>query len=123
MAISKKGMRKVNHKGRQYLWYVQDKDRHIPEEGGLVETVDERWLHIFASNKQFIVHYRIPEPGAESALLKIEGSQFPRQPGAKGIEVPRWKYDSKRYPTADFVRRLIEWCMTKSDEPPDSFRG
>jgi hypothetical protein len=115
MAVSKKGMRKVNYKGRQYLWYVQDKDRRVPEEGGLVEAVDERWLHIFASSKQFIVHYRIPEPRDETALLKIEGPQFPRRPGAKEIEMPRWKYDSKRYPTADFVRRLIDWCMTGTE--------
>jgi hypothetical protein len=111
MAVRKKGMRKVNHKGRQYLWYVQDKDRHIPEEGGLVEKVNERWLHIFASNKKFIVHYRIPNPQDKSALLQIEGPQFPRAPQAKAVQVPRWKHDNKRYPTADFVRRLIHWCM------------
>jgi hypothetical protein len=119
MAVRKKGRRKVNYKGRQYVWYVQDKDKHIPKEGGFVEPVQERYVHIIGSNKQFIVHYRIPEPRDKSALLKIEGPQFPRRPGAKEIEMPRWKYDSKRYPTADFVRRLIDWCMTEREKIQD----
>lgn len=55
------------------------------------------------------VHYRIPEPRDEFALLKIEGQSFPRQPDAKEVQVPRWRHDSKRYPTT--VRRLIHWCM------------
>jgi transposase InsO family protein len=117
MAVRKKGRRKVNYKGRQYVWYVQDKDRSIPKEGGFVEPVKERYLHIIDSKKQFIIHYRIPEPRDEFALLKIEGQAFPRQPGAKEIQMPRWKHDSKRYPTADFVRRLIHWCMeSEGDE-------
>ena len=85
MAVSKKGMRKVNHKGRQYLWYVNDVDKWVPDQG-FVE-------------------------GDPHAQLKVEGPQFPRQPGAKMVEVPRWKHDMTRYPKADFVRRLIGWCM------------
>ncbi|KAA3658209.1 MAG: hypothetical protein DWQ04_25830 [Chloroflexi bacterium] len=111
MAVNKKGMRKVNFKGRQYLWTLQDQQRKMPQEGGFVEPVKERWLRIIDSKKQFIVQYRIPNTGDESALLKIEGPTFPRQQGVKTIQVPRWKHDSKRYPTADFVRRLIQWCM------------
>ncbi|MCP5096433.1 MAG: hypothetical protein GY943_12845 [Chloroflexi bacterium] len=111
MAVNKKGMRKVNYKGRQYLWRVQATDRRVPVEGGLVEPVNERWLRIIGSKKQFIVQYRIPNPKDESALLRIEGALFPRQPKAKEVQVPRWKHDSKKYPTADFVRRLIGWCM------------
>ncbi|MCA9925633.1 MAG: hypothetical protein KC419_07475 [Anaerolineales bacterium] len=111
MAVNKKGMRKVNFKGRQYLWTLQDQDRKMPQAGGFVEPVKERWLRIIDSKKQFIVQYRIPEPRDESALLKIEGPLFPRRQGVKEINVPRWKHDSKPYPTADFVRRLIQWCM------------
>ena len=111
MAVNKKGMRKVNFKGRQYLWTLQDQQRKMPQDGGFVEPVKERWLRIIDSKKQFIVQYRIPQADDEFALLKIEGPSFPRQQGAKSVEVPRWKHDSKWYPTADFVRRLIQWCM------------
>ncbi len=110
MAVSKKGLRKVNYKGRQYLWHVNEMDAWLPEQG-FVEPQKVRVLHIISSNKQFIVHYRLPQPGEAHTFLRVEGPQFPRQPGAKQIEVPRWKHDSKPYPTADFVRRLIEWCM------------
>ena len=65
-------------------------------------------------NKKFIVHYRIPNAGDEFTTLRVEGSQFPRKPGAKQVKVPRWRHDAKRFPTADFVRRLIGWCF----EPP-----
>ena len=110
MAGNKKGMRKVNYKGRQYLWYVNQTDVQIPDEG-FVEHRTERLLHIIASNKKFIIHYRIPNEGDSQTTLRVEGAQFPRKPGAKNVTVPRWKHDSKRYPTADFVRRLIGWCM------------
>jgi hypothetical protein len=112
MAVSKKGRRKVNYKGRQYLWYVQEVDEQLPTEGGFVEPVKERYLRIFDNKKQFIVAYRIPELRDEFALLKVEGALFPRQPGAKEVQMPRWKHDSKRYPTNDFVRRLIDYCLT-----------
>ena len=111
MAVNKKGMRKVNYKGRQFLWTLQDQDRKVPQEGGFVEPVKERWVRIIDSKKQFIVQYRIPEVKDEFALLKIEGPLFPRQPGAREMHMPRWKHDSKPYPTADFARRLIQWCM------------
>lgn len=110
MAVSKKGMRKVNHKGRQYLWYANDVNKWIPDQG-FVEQGKVRVLHIISSNKKFIVHYRIPSQGDDYAQLKVEGPQFPRQPGAKMIQVPRWRHDMTRYPKADFVRRLIGWCM------------
>ncbi|MCA9933787.1 MAG: hypothetical protein H6662_10420 [Ardenticatenaceae bacterium] len=116
MAVSKKGRRKVNYKGREYLWYVQEATQKLPDESGFVEPVKERYLRIFDTKKQFIIAYRIPEPRDAFALLKIEGIQFPRQPGARQLEMPRWKHDSKRYPTADFVRRLIDWCMTPTNE-------
>ncbi len=113
MAVNKKGMRKVNYKGRQYLWRIEDVTRKISEDSGLVQQVKERWLHIIDNKKKFIVHYRLPNAGDEFALLKVEGAQFPRQPNGKEVHVPRWKHDGKRYPTADFVRRLIQWCMEK----------
>ena len=111
MAISKKGKRKINFRGRQYLWYVQDTDRQIPEEGGFVDHTPARYLHIIGSKKQLIVHYRIPQTDDPYAVLRVEGPLFPRLPGAKEVKVPRWKYDSKRYPTNDFVRRLVQWCL------------
>ena len=83
MAVNKKGMRKVNHQGRQYLWDVN--------------------------------HYRLPDQDDLHAQLRVEGPLFPRQPGAKLVEVPRWKYDTTRYPKADFVRRLLGWCMETDD--------
>jgi hypothetical protein len=115
MAVNKKGLRKVNHKGRQYLWYANDVDKWVPDQG-FVEQGNVRVLHIISSNKKFIVHYRIPSQGDAHAQLKIEGPQFPRQPGSKMVQVPRWKFDTTRYPKADFVRRLIGWCM---EEPHD----
>jgi hypothetical protein len=111
VGINKKGKRKVRYKGRQYLWYVQDVERRVPEEGGFVQHVKERWLRIIGTKKKFIIHYRIPERRDEYALLKIEGPRFPRAPEAKKIRAPRWRHDTKRYPTNDFVRRLIHWCM------------
>lgn len=111
MAVNKKGMRKVNVRGRQYLWYVKDASQRLPDQGFVEPPAPSRILHIISSNKKFIVHYRLPAAGDDHALLTIEGPQFPRQPGAREVEVPRWKHDSKRYPTADFVRRLIGWCM------------
>lgn len=116
MAVNKKGRRKVNYKGRQYIWYMENKDIHIPEEGGFVEHKPARYLHIIATNKKFIVHYRQPQAGDEHAILEVEGPQFLRQPDAKAVRVPRWKHDSKYYPTNDFVRRLIHWCMTTNGD-------
>lgn len=112
MAVSSKGMRKVNVRGRQYFWQVQESDRPaVPEQGFVQPAGPARYLHIISSNKQLIVHYRLPRPGDPSALLLVEGPEFPRQPGARQVEVPRWRHDSKPYPTADFVRRLIGWCL------------
>lgn len=112
MAVRTKGKRKVNVQGRQYIWHVADSDPiAVPDEGFIHAEEPARYLHIISSNKQFIVHYRIPQDGDASALLLIEGPTFPRAPGEKRIEVPRWRHDSKPYPTADFVRRLIGWCL------------
>lgn len=110
MAVNKKGMRKVNYKGRQYLWNVQEQMRPKTEDGQPQQA--DRWLRIIDNKKQFIVKYRIPHQGDEFAILVNEGPNFPQKPGAKEVQVPRWKHDSKRFPTADFVRRLIDWCMT-----------
>lgn len=112
MAVSTKGKRKVNVMGRQYLWYVQDgAHAAVPEQGFVAGTEPARYLHIISSNKQLIVHYRLPQPGDATAQLTIEGPEFPRQPGARRIDVPRWRHDSNPYPTTDFVRRLIGWCL------------
>lgn len=112
MAISAKGKRKVTIKGRHYLWTVEDdKPYVIPAEGFIEPGPGRRRLHIFSTDKQFIVHYRIPESGEAVAILTVEGPYFPRLPGATEVEVPRWRHDSKRYPTTDFVRRLIGWCL------------
>lgn len=112
MAVSAKGKRKVNVQGRQYLWYVADSEAAIvPAQGFVRPGEPSRFLHIISANKRFIVHYRIPQPGEGSATLLIEGPDFPRAPGHKSIEVPRWRHDNKPYPTADFVRRLIGWCL------------
>lgn len=118
MAVSKKGNRKVKFKGREFIWYVRDVKEIVPDQG-FVEPVSERVLHIIASNKKFIIHYRIPKSGDPHTVLRVEGEQFPRQPGAKEVTVPRWRHDSKRFPTADFVRRLIGWCF----ESPVEFEG
>jgi hypothetical protein len=115
MAVNKRGMRKVNVKGRQYIWYVKDADLHTHEEGFVEYRQSQRYLHIISTNKKFIVHYRIPQPGDPHTELRVEGPLFPRSPGMSEVEVPRWRHDSKRYPTADFVRRLISWCMDDSE--------
>ncbi len=111
MAVNTRGMRKVKFRGKQYLWQVKERKPVPPEEGFITHPPAERILHIISSDKRFIVHYRIPEPGDPHTDLRIEGPLFPRAPHQKEIEVPRWRHDSKRYPTADFVRRLIGWCM------------
>lgn len=116
MAVSTKGKRKVTVKGRQYLWYVEDAGGEVvPEEGFVEHTTSARILHIISANKRFIVRYLIPQPGQPSARLYVDGPEFPRQPGARLVEVPRWHHDSKRYPTADFVRRLIGWSLGLED--------
>jgi hypothetical protein len=112
MAVSGKGMRKVNVQGRQYFWHVTESaPTAVPEEGFVRAAEPARVLHVISTNKRFIVHYRLPRTGDESALLRVEGPDFPRAPGAKQVDVPRWRHDSKPYPTADFVRRLIGWCL------------
>ncbi len=112
MAVSSKGKRKVNVLGKQYFWHVTEKTyAPMPEEGFVRPEEPASYLHIISANKRFIVHYRLPQPGDKTALLLIEGPEFPRDPGKKEVEVPRWRHDSKRYPTADFVRRLIAWCL------------
>ena len=113
VAVNKKGFRKVNYKGRQYLWTVRDVGETVPQEG-FVSPASERYIHVISTNKAFIIRYRMPKPGDEFTYLHVEGKLFPRTPEATTIEVPRWRHDGKRYPTADFVRRLIEWCMTPS---------
>lgn len=116
MAINKKGKRKVTVLGRQYYWSVEDSDKVIiPDEGFVERSGSVRYLHIISANKKYIVHYRIPEPGDKVSLLVVEGPEFPRAPGAQQVEVPRWRHDSKPYPTADFVRRLIGWSLGLTD--------
>ena len=114
MAVNTKGKRKVKVGGRDYIWYVQTNEG-LPDEGYLDKLEPERYLHIIATNKKFIVHYRIPQQGDDHALLRVEGEQFPRQPEAKEVAVPRWKHDTNHFPTADFVRRLIGWCMSTKE--------
>lgn len=98
--------------GRQYLWHITEADPiTVPEEGFVRPSEPDRYLHIISTNKRFIVHYRLPQPGDPTAHLVVEGQDFPRSPGARHIEVPRWRHDTKPYPTADFVRRLIGWCL------------
>ncbi len=112
LAVNPKGKRKVNVQGRQYFWYVADTNGPlVPEEGFVQGGIPARYLHIISSNKKLIVHYRLPQPGDETGQLIVEGPEFPRAPGVKVVEVPRWRHDSKPYPTADFVRRLIGWCL------------
>jgi hypothetical protein len=118
MAVRKKGLRKVNFKGRRYFWHVKETGASVPHQGFVTYPVTQRLLHIISADKSFIVHYRIPEPGDAHTVLRIEGSLFPRAPGAEAVEVPRWRHDSKRYPTADFVRRLIAWCMESEEAEP-----
>ncbi len=112
MAVSTRGKRKVNVLGRQYLWYVADSNPSVVPEQGFVRAGEtSRYIHIISANKRFIVHYRIPQPGDGSANLLVEGPDFPRAPDQKTVAVPRWRHDNKPYPTADFVRRLIGWCL------------
>ena len=114
MAVRKKGLRKVKVRGKLYFWHVKDTDVTVPEQGFVAYPVTQRLLHIIASDKRFIIHYRIPQPGYAHTELHVEGPFFPRAPGKKKIEIPRWRHDGKRYPTADFVRRLINYCLEES---------
>ena len=99
MAVSTKGKRKVNVQGRQYIWHVVDDEAiKVPEEGFIYPQAPARVLHIVSSNKQFIVHYRIPQTGDSSATLLIEGPLFSRAPGAKSVEVPRWRHAMINFP-------------------------
>jgi len=111
MAVNTKGKRKVTYKGRPFIWTVIEKETQVPVEGGFVNPTPARYIHIIATNKKFMVQYKIPEEGDAYAELRVEGEQFPRQPGAKVVQTPRWKHDTKPYPTNDFVRLLIAWCM------------
>ncbi len=110
MAVKKKGLRKVKYKDRIYYWRVEDIHINLPDNGFVDEVQNGRMLHIISADKKFIVHYRIPQPGDSEAELRVEGPLFPRAPGQKVVYIPRWRHDSKRYPTADFVRRLIDYC-------------
>ena len=116
MAVRKKGLRKVKVRGKHYFWKVHETDILVPEHGFVEYPHKRRVVDIISANKQFIVHYTIPQPGEAEAQLQVEGPLFPRAPGAKAIAIPRWKHDSKRYPTADFVRRLIDYCMQSGPE-------
>ena len=109
MAVNKKGRRTVRVHGREYIWFIRESPVAVPD-AGFVEHRRVRDLHIIATDKQLMVRYRHPQPGDAHALLAIEGPFFPRRPGAREIEVPRWRRDLK-YPNPDFVRRLINWCL------------
>ena len=111
MAVRKKGLRKVKVRGKLYYWKVKGTIVGVPDQGFVDDPQERRVVDIISANKQFIVHYLIPHAGEPYAELRVEGPLFPRAPGAKRVEIPRWKYDGKPYPTADFVRRLIDYCM------------
>lgn len=111
MAVRKKGLRQVKVRGKRYYWRVDERIVGLPDQGFVANSETRRVVHIISSNKRFIVHYTIPLPGEDHARLQVEGPDFPRAPDEKRIEIPRWKHDSKRYPTADFVRRLIDYCL------------
>ncbi len=120
MAISTKGKRKVHVKGRQYLWTVEDSAApDVPEEGFVQHPPARRSVHIISSNKRFIVRYYLPQPGEPHARMDVEGPEFPREPGARRVLVPRWRHDAKPYPTADFVRRLICWSLGLAEQADD----
>ncbi len=111
MAVRKKGLRQVKVRGKVYYWNVREMNVTVPDQGFVSGPDKRRVVDIISSNKQFIVHYMIPQPGDGCSELQVEGPLFPRAPGEKRIEIPRWKHDGKRYPTADFVRRLIDYCV------------
>ena len=102
-------------RGKEYYWKVREAMVGVPEQGFVENPEMRRMLDIISSDKQFIVHYVIPRSGEPYAELRVEGPLFPREPGAKKVEIPRWRHDSKRYPTADFVRRLIDYCMQSNE--------
>lgn len=114
MAVGKKGLRKVKAHGKLFYWHVKDTEIGVPEQGFVPDRASRRILHIISADKRFIVHYCIPQADDAHAELYVEGPYFPRAPGQKEIEVPRWRHDGKRYPTADFVRRLIDYCLEEA---------
>jgi hypothetical protein len=114
MAVGKKGLRKVKAHGKLFYWHVKDTEIGVPEQGFVSDPASRRILHIISADKRFIVHYCIPQADDAHAELYVEGPYFPRAPGQKEIEVPRWRHDGKRYPTADFVRRLIDYCLEEA---------
>lgn len=120
MAVKKKGLRKVRYKGRHYFWRLEDVQVPATDQGFVDQLQKRRLLHIISADKQFIVHYQQPLPDDAYAELRVEGPLFPRAPGEGIVQVPRWRYDSKPYPTADFVRRLIGWCHEETDGNSDT---
>jgi hypothetical protein len=101
MGIRKKWRRRINVRGRLFIWYVCE-DSDSPD---LV-------LHVISEDKQFIVMYHLDQPG--NPFLIVIGPEFTGVPNAGGIWrrflCPRWESDSKVTPAT--VRSLIEWCLS-----------
>jgi hypothetical protein len=109
MGVRKKGRRRITICGRSFLWYVAAND---PFSLDLV-------LHVASTDKKLILHYHLAQQG--EPILVVVGPEFRGLIDPVGhrrrFHCPKWDSDGKVKPGD--VRRLIEWCLTTGDRPPE----
>jgi hypothetical protein len=107
MGARKISRRKLAVNDRRYLWYVKEEyDSHY------------NTLHIVSEDKRFIVQYGLGQ-SLETPYVTVLGAEFIRTAGTGGplrrFRCPRWENELGVI-TTHGVRKLIEWCGTKSDD-------
>jgi hypothetical protein len=107
MAIQTKYRRKITFDGRCFVWYVKEDD----DSPNLI-------LHVLSVDKQFIVQYQLSQP-PENLYITVLGKEFRRATGTGGawrrFRCPPWEHQNGII-TPNRVRKLIEWCLTMSDD-------
>ncbi len=116
MGVAKVGRRKLRVAQREFIWYVRDD----PDSASMI-------LHVLSEDKQFIVKYEVGQQQAgKPALLIVIGKEFvgldDNDSGCwRRVVCPAWNDDSVITPK--FVRRLVEWALSKKDVTEYVWRG
>jgi hypothetical protein len=107
MGIRTKYRRKIIFGGRCFAWYIKEDD-DLPN---LV-------LHVLSEDKQFIVQYQLAQ-APENLYITVLGKEFYGAMGTGGVwrrfRCPRWDNENGMV-TPGTVRKLLEWCLTESDD-------
>jgi len=105
MGIATKHRRKINVKGRIFVWYVCED----------IENFSLATLHVISEDKRFNVAYSLFQYDTQRHMVVL-GKEFPGLAEAghcwNRVVCPQWEVGRTITPAS--VRRLIEWSFDSS---------